>query len=96
MEEAVKGFAVWSCGVVAALAITWGLAVLITRRAPRRELRSFHSVTEYGYHCIGLGAALGLLAAGTGLGGWFLLCSLAGIGIMLWLTARLLHSRQST
>ncbi|GAA4568077.1 hypothetical protein GCM10023176_21770 [Micromonospora coerulea] len=92
----MHSFAVWSCGVLAGLAISWGLAVLITGRAPRREVRRFHSVPDYGYHCIGLGVALGLLGLGAAVGGWGLLLTLAGFGILAWLNVRLFRSRRTT
>ena len=85
MEEVVRGVGVWGCGLLAALAVIWGAVVLVVGRAPRRALSQYRSVTQYGLHSIGLGLALGLLAIGAGLGGWYVLSTLAGFGILVWL-----------
>ncbi len=92
MEDVVDAFGLWGCTVLAVLATGWGVGVLVTGRAPQRELRRFQSVSQYGRFCIGLGAAMGLLAAG-GLGGWFGPLTLVGLGVLAWLV---IHNHRST
>jgi hypothetical protein len=49
------------------------------------------AVARYGRFFLGIGAAFGLLALG-GPGGWFGLLTLAGIGVLAWLT---IHNHRS-
>jgi hypothetical protein len=85
MEDVVGAFGLWGCSVLAVLATGWGVGVLVTGRAPQRELRQFQSVSQYGRSCVGLGVALGFVALGSGLGGWFGLLTLVGLGVLAWL-----------
>ncbi|MGC4811585.1 hypothetical protein ACLQ29_13770 [Micromonospora sp. DT228] len=94
MEDVIGGIGGWVCSIMAVLATTWGVVVLVTGRAPRRELRNFQSVAQYGWFCIGLGVASGLLAL-SGLGGWFGVLAIVGLGLLGWITLRT-HRLQRT
>ena len=92
MDDVLTAVGLWTTTTVAILATGWGLAVLITGRAPRRELRQFSSTAQYGRYCLGLGAVFGLLALGSGLDGWFKLCTLGGFGL---LASLIIHQRRA-
>jgi hypothetical protein len=55
MEEIVGTLGLWLCSFTAVATTVWGVAVLITGRAPQRELRHYKSVSQYGRFFIGLG-----------------------------------------
>lgn len=82
----------WVCSIMALLAATWGTVVLVTGRAPKRELR-FLSVSQYGWFCVGMGVASGLLAL-SGLGGWFRPLAIVGLGLFAWMNLRTYRLRQ--
>ncbi|GAB3145119.1 hypothetical protein GCM10027290_24450 [Micromonospora sonneratiae] len=74
------------CTVLAA----YGVFVLISGWAPRRGLAPFRSVRAYGLHCLQLSAAFACIALSQAVppGPYTLLFSVAGFGILFWLTWR--------
>jgi threonine/homoserine/homoserine lactone efflux protein len=88
MEDVVSTVGLWGCAVLAVVAIGWGVAVLVTGRAPQRELRQYASVAHYGRFCIGFGVVFGLFALGNGLGGWFSLLTAVGFVLLVWMVLR--------
>ncbi|MEW1589339.1 hypothetical protein AB0283_28280 [Micromonospora vinacea] len=82
MEDTIGAIGSWGCGIIAVLATTWGVLVLVTGRAPERELRR-QSASQYGWFCVGIGVALGLIALG-GRGGWFGPLTIVGLGLLIW------------
>lgn len=92
MEDVVGAIGTWGSSVLAAAAVIWGSAVLISGRAPQRELRRGPSASQYGWFCVGLGTALGVIALGN-LGGWFRWSTFVGFGLLCWVN---IHYHRAT
>ena len=88
MADVLSTVSVWMCAVIAVLAIGGGVGVLVTGKAPPRDLRQYPSVAGYGWFFICFGVVFALFALAGGLGGWFgLLTPVALIllvGLNIW------------